>query len=496
MDDLLPSAVPASRFFAGFSGAIAAAVLVFGWIGGFDAPKRLSPDFAAMAPSTSVCFLLMAAAVFGLEGKSSPSTTIARASGGLVIALAVTDLIISALTTYAGLDALLLFRDNDHARMAVATAVSFLLAGSAALALAGSVPQGRVAEIAATTGLFAAAVALAGYLFDSQALYGVFLFTAMALHTALAFLCLFVGLLLVRPDGTWVGVLLADAPGSHTARRLLPLIALSALGLCLATFYLVGSGAFGPNFGFSLLAISMILLAAVSLLWGAADVNGADRRLRGTLDELRIANDDKALLLREVYHRVKNNLQQISAMLAIESRKLPDPLAREGYEAIVDRVRTMGLVHQLLISSDRPSAISMAEFLPNLIDGIAASHDLKARGINLVLDVASIPLKIDAAIPVGLLTNEIVTNAIKHAFPNGRAGRIEVSLREIGGDIRLAVEDNGAGPPGGAGEPGTGTLIVRSMVSQLEGTMSQTASSGTRVEVTFPADINERGTYQ
>lgn len=480
---------------AQIAGIIAAVALTLGWVGGYDTPKRISDDFVAMAPSTAICFLLLIGAILNLFKSSDMRHRVEQGLLWAVIALASINLAISLGTGNSGIDAVMFFGDNDHTSMALATSILFLLASISTLEIFRNNKTGRLGESCAILGLLVAMIALAGYLFDAEALYGVFFYSVMALNTAVAFFCVFVAILLARPQGTWVDLLLADAPGSRAARRLLPLFVGASIALCYVTLLLVEARIFDVNFRLSLLAISMSVLAAVSLLWGAADVNRADGDRLKALSKLQGANDDKALLLREVYHRVKNNLQQIAAMLRIERRKLSEPGGRESYDAVIERVRTMGLVHQLLISSDRPSAVPMDEFLSDLIAGIGSSHDLKARGIGLSLAAEPLALKVDAAISIGLLVNEIVTNAIKHAFPDGRQGKIEVSFGRAGQDMQLMIVDNGVGMRGDAVGSGTGSLIVSTMASQIEGTVIRESEAGTRVTIGFPADINDKGNY-
>ncbi|MBP9231110.1 MAG: PAS domain S-box protein [Phenylobacterium sp.] len=192
------------------------------------------------------------------------------------------------------------------------------------------------------------------------------------------------------------------------------------------------------------------------------------------------------LLLREVYHRVKNNLQVVDSLLVMQSRQLSDATAKEALLGLRSRIYALGLVHHQLMGSANLSTFDVAPFLQelsaNVVEG-AADQDIE-------LNVDAIPLEVglDFAIPLGLLVTELVTNALKHAFPAG-PGTIDVILEHgADGSIALIVADNGVGYAavdalGEVGAAGLGASIIKGLVSQLGGVMSVTASNGTRCEI-------------
>jgi two-component sensor histidine kinase len=193
------------------------------------------------------------------------------------------------------------------------------------------------------------------------------------------------------------------------------------------------------------------------------------------------------LLLREVYHRVKNNLQVVDALITMESKRLKDPPAREALAELRNRVFTLGLVHQQLMSSDDLATFSIAPFLRELCDNVAASLALAERGVRVDVDAAPIRVNLDFAIPVGLLTTELLSNTAKRP----QATEVRVSFQsDAAGQAVLAVEDNGHGePPGGlrpATASGTGERIIEGLTRQLGGRLDIMQDNGMSVRIHLP----------
>jgi two-component sensor histidine kinase len=193
------------------------------------------------------------------------------------------------------------------------------------------------------------------------------------------------------------------------------------------------------------------------------------------------------LLLREVYHRVKNNLQVVDSLIAMESRQLQDVSAREALAELRNRVFALGLVHQQLMSSDDLATFSIAPFLRELCDNVAASLALAERGVRIDVDAAPIRVNLDFAIPVGLLATELLSNTAKRS----QATEVRVSFqRDAAGQAVLAVEDNGGGdtmngqPLPETGSPGE--RILEGLTRQLEGRMDVTRDNGLRVRIHLP----------
>lgn len=184
-------------------------------------------------------------------------------------------------------------------------------------------------------------------------------------------------------------------------------------------------------------------------------------------EALRRTLDDKNTLLKELYHRVKNNLQLIISMFNLQIRTLPDNPARQALQDAAGRVRTMALVHERLYQSRTLSSIALDAYLTELCEQVAGAASAAQRGVNVRVEAVPVEIGLDLAVPLGLLLNELVTNSLKHGFPDGRRGTILVrTVREAGGTMRLSVEDDGVGLPPGFERTSSQALGLR-LVSAL-----------------------------
>jgi len=209
--------------------------------------------------------------------------------------------------------------------------------------------------------------------------------------------------------------------------------------------------------------------------------------LERTVEERTAALAQRDLLLREVYHRVKNNLQVVDSLLVMQSRALTDPAARAGLRALRSRIFALGLVHHQLMGSGNLQTFDVAPFLTELSRNLVQSGPV--AGIDLAVRADPLDVGLDFAIPLGLLVTELVTNALKYAFPVG-VGKIEVRLSHAAdGVLDLAVCDNGQGyePAALLDETGLGARIVRGLVGQLRGTMTIHQEGGTQCHITLPS---------
>jgi two-component sensor histidine kinase len=206
------------------------------------------------------------------------------------------------------------------------------------------------------------------------------------------------------------------------------------------------------------------------------DVIHSEQLARGSLRE-------KEVLLKEIHHRVKNNLQVISSLLNLQARYLPDPAAREIFRASQHRVQSIALVHEKLYQSADLSHVDFNDYTASLLDNLFETFDAGERGISKTIDVGAIRLSVDVAIPCGLIVNELVTNALKHAFPGGRAGIVRVVLREgADGSLDLTVGDDGVGMPEGMDPRKTASLgldLVFTFADQLDAEVEIGRQDGT-----------------
>jgi two-component sensor histidine kinase len=224
------------------------------------------------------------------------------------------------------------------------------------------------------------------------------------------------------------------------------------------------------------------------LMFVSAQVAVAIERKRAEAT-LRASLYEKEVLLKEIHHRVKNNMQVISSLLNLQSRHLTDKAAIEMFRESQHRIRSMALVHEKLYQSKDLSRIDFSKYIESLIIFLFHSYQVNSDLVRMKTEVGDVLLGINSAIPCGLIINELVMNAVKHAFPGGRKGEILVSLKPSGDDrFTLAVSDDGVGFPAGLDFHKTETLgmqLVTMLVDQLDGTISLERKPGTRFEIVF-----------
>jgi PAS domain S-box-containing protein len=190
---------------------------------------------------------------------------------------------------------------------------------------------------------------------------------------------------------------------------------------------------------------------------------------------------EKEVLLREVYHRVKNNLQVVQSLLKMGSRTLPSSDAREAILTAVKRVHVMAMVHEHLYQTPDLAGLTLHAYLRDVVEGAIASNSEQPERIELQFDVEQIPVPLDMAIPMGLLANELISNCLKHGIPQGQSGKISVSALTIAGAVRFIVHDNGRGLPEGFDAAKTSSMGIRLAVSlahQLGGKLQFSSSNG------------------
>lgn len=278
-----------ARTLAGVVVAIALAVLMFGWVFDLDFARRLRPGYAAMVPVTALCLLLLAGGTAFRATKAAPAGTwIVMAAAWITGLIGLLDILALALAD----DAILTWFGETYTvgddTMSVASAICAILGAVALSALDdhGQSAKWRL-QIAATAGLSITLAALLAYLFDASALYEDFLFSAMALHTALAFALLFTAQLMVRGAEGWMGILLADGRGSARARRLFPIGLIAPTILCLLAYGAANAGVLSRPVIVALFAIVLTALGAFGTLGIAAAENEAERERHGEETRLR-----------------------------------------------------------------------------------------------------------------------------------------------------------------------------------------------------------------
>ncbi len=202
--------------------------------------------------------------------------------------------------------------------------------------------------------------------------------------------------------------------------------------------------------------------------------------------ELDAKNRQNELLLKEIHHRVKNNLEMVKSLIALQSAKLEDGASKEAMLASQNRVQSMGIIHQKLYQGENLGSIEMKDYFINLGEGVLDTFNAEEK-VKIECAMDDLNLDVDTAVPIGLIVNELLTNALKYAFPEGAKGQINISLIKEDDDLLLKVTDNGIGKTEGSKPKGTGfgTQLIQLLTQQLNGTVSEDYNNGTAVFFNF-----------
>ncbi|MEA5574939.1 GAF domain-containing protein [Anabaena sp. UHCC 0451] len=206
--------------------------------------------------------------------------------------------------------------------------------------------------------------------------------------------------------------------------------------------------------------------------------------------KLRSALAEKEVLLKEVHHRVKNNLQIVSSLLQLQSQTLKDPEIIKAIQESKNRIESISLIHKNLYTAPNIGKLDVADYINNLAAGLLISYQIKPDTINLHTKIDSVNLNVDEAIACGLVINELISNSLKHAFPNNQNGEISIHLYTNSSNIELIIQDNGIGLPTGLNWRNTNSLglsLVYDLVTeQLEGNIIVECNQGTLFHIQFP----------
>jgi PAS domain S-box-containing protein len=229
-------------------------------------------------------------------------------------------------------------------------------------------------------------------------------------------------------------------------------------------------------------------LADGRILWDGIEIDITERKLAEKAIQTSFA--EKEVLLREIYHRTKNNLQVVCSLLNLQSARVSDPLILKAFQDTGNRIQSMALVHEKLYQSKDLSHIDLKDYIKDLANFLLVNYQTEPGKISLQLDLQSVIVNIDTTMPCGLMLNEILSNAIKYAFPAGRQGTISIFLSswEDGG-IELKVADDGVGLPSeldiwNADSLGL-KLVISLAQSQLKGKLEVRREQGTEFRLLF-----------
>jgi two-component sensor histidine kinase len=194
-------------------------------------------------------------------------------------------------------------------------------------------------------------------------------------------------------------------------------------------------------------------------------------------------------LLREIHHRVKNNMQIMSSLLSLQARTASNPETARMLEENQHRIQSMALLHEILYQSEDLASLDFSKYLRRMVDHLFLSYGANNRPIRLHTELDAVRFELDDALPLGLLISEVISNSLKHGFPEGRAGEIRVLLQyQPSTAVLLVLSDNGVGLPGDldwTASPSLGLRLVRALAQQLHATLDIHSEGGTEVKLTF-----------
>ncbi|GAB6126656.1 sensor histidine kinase [Humidesulfovibrio idahonensis] len=501
---LPPAPIERTRFLCALFLAVTA---VLGLAGGLTGTRILDSSarlLVPMAPSTAAMFLLLALPLLPVAARSrmhsSPGRLILAALAGIFVLL---NLAGYGSGSSSGLldwwfRQLTLMTGAPHVNMSPATATLFVLSSISAMATFWRNGGSRAAggPLAGLLGLAVAAngcVFLLGYAFGTPLLYGSGV-VPMARSTAFAFMLL--GAVLVcasGPEQLPLRLFIGPTTKASLLRAFVPLMVALSLGNSLIQEWsapYVGEGNALVVAGIAMASaalVGMVVLVVARRVGGALDV--AEQRRDEAEQVVRAALHEKTVMLKELHHRVKNNIQIVSSLLTLQAEYVVDPRDRVLFEESRKRLKTMSMVHEHLYASADLSSVDMRGYVEQLVRTLVEGARPPVRTEFVLEDVR---LPIIQCVPCGLLLNELVMNALKHAFAQAEDPLLRVALRPEGDDLVLAVEDNGPGLPEGFDLGGHGTLgllLMGSLAQQLHGSLTaENGEPGARFVLRFPRD--------
>ncbi len=237
------------------------------------------------------------------------------------------------------------------------------------------------------------------------------------------------------------------------------------------------------NFILALIGIVLISAFTLQVYLNRRRIQKLNRDLAMQKGIISKSLKEKEILLKEIHHRVKNNLQVVSSLLGIQSRRVKDAAAIDALKEGRSRVQSMSLIHQDLYSKDNLTGIEIRSYFKKLAENIFLTYNLSPQDIQMTSEIDPLILDVDTVIPLGLILNELITNALKYAFPDGK-GKIHVAIQESSEGLRLVVKDNGVGistPAQLKDSDSFGYDLINSFVEKLDGELSIKVDDGTEI---------------
>jgi two-component sensor histidine kinase len=496
--------------------------VIAGWAFDLEVAKRVSPSFETMKANAAILLVILGAGLAATQREEKPH--LRRVLAVVILAISAVTALEYVLGTDLGIDQLV-FRDDAPSarppgRMSPAAVAAFLLLGIALLVL----DTRRAVASAATFAVAAISfLSFCGYLFDAPALRRFGPYGTMAIHTTIGFLIACAALFGARPDDGWTRILVSEGVAGRLLRRVLPVVIL--VPMLLGWLRLLGqwAGLYGTEFGVALITVGNICILTTAVLRITARLylselqrkhaqdkrERAERvreslvdqlttlnaelesRVRDRTSELSALLREREVLLQEVHHRVKNNLQVITSMINMQVRRIEAGGTRDALEECGMRVHAIALIHEKLYQSRDYARVAFSEYARSLASSVFHAAGV-SRAVKLELAIDDLELAVDRAIPCGLILNELITNALKHAFQDNRSGTIRVALTRAEGDrLRLSVDDDGVGLPERFDvdtAESVGLRIVSTLAQQLAAQLEVSGRSGASFRLTFPAE--------
>lgn len=240
----------------------------------------------------------------------------------------------------------------------------------------------------------------------------------------------------------------------------------------------------------AVILVGILLLLTLASIWFYRRKREQAAQLAFEKQQIEISLQEKELLLKEIHHRVKNNMQVISSLLNLQSKGVQDPVALKVMRDGRDRVRSMALIHQTLYQNNDFSNVATADYFHKLAENLFHTYNIDQQRVQLVSQIQPLKFNVDIMIALGLILNELISNTLKYAFPNEQAGEVRISLSADADQVELKVEDNGIGFPSNFA-PDTsrsiGFSLIHAFTQKLGGSLQlNNAEQGARASLIFP----------
>ncbi len=234
--------------------------------------------------------------------------------------------------------------------------------------------------------------------------------------------------------------------------------------------------------------IASVLFMIVAVFAYMAFTSNKKKKEQITLQKQAIEKSlqEKEVLLREIHHRVKNNLQVVSSLLSLQSNYITDEQALQAVRESRNRVQSMSLIHQNLYQEHDLTGIEIRDYIGKLCDNLFHSYNIQSEKIKLIKELQPLNLDVDIVVPLGLILNELISNSLKYAFADGREGAIKIILKEENAMLKLGVHDNGIGTnikDGLKKEYAFGYKMINAFLQKLKGEMKIYSEGGTKIDI-------------